>query len=280
MVAMNGDIQSQETWSRALENADYVFHFAAQTSISVANQDPHADFSANVLPVIRLLETCRQKRLTPIVLFSGTATQVGLTDRLPVDESFRDQPIDIYDIHKLMSEKYLQYYSRDAGIPSVTLRLANVYGPGAQVGSQDRGVFNLMIKRALVGETLTVYGTGERIRDYIFIDDVVRAFLAAGGQADNISGNHYVLGSGIGFRFVDAINLVADRAEALTGCRPAVVHVDPPNGVSPIEERDFVANTQRFQSATGWGPEVALADGIERTMRRVLESERLERTAK
>jgi len=278
-IAIHGDIQTPKPWLQALKGVDYVFHFAAQTSASVANEDPLADFSANVTPVLQMMETCRQQGLKPSVLFSGAVTQMGLSDRLPVDESFPDHPVIVYDIHKLMAEKYLQYYSADTGIPTVTLRLANVYGPGMQVSSQDRGVLNLMMRRALEGETLTVYGTGEQVRDYIYVDDVIRAFLTAGAWAQSISGNYYVIGSGTGFRIVDAINMVADRAEGITGRRPTVAHVTPPTPLPAIEERDFVANTQRFQSATGWDPLVSLADGIDRTMNHYLESQRVEQDA-
>jgi nucleoside-diphosphate-sugar epimerase len=263
---IQGDIQIQETWSKALDGVDYVFHFAAQTSASVANQDPLTDFGINVEPVLHMLETCRRKGLKPSILFSGTVTQAGIPPRLPVDESFQDLPIIVYDIHKLMAEKYLQYYCQDAGIPAVTLRLANVYGPGASVGSQNRGILNLMIRNGLKNEPLTVYGKGEWVRDYLFIDDAVGAFLLAGNAATNIGGNYYVIGSGTGTRIVDAINLVADRVQHHGGHRPEVVHVPPPESSSPIEDRNFVADTGKFRSATGWQPQVSLADGIDRTI--------------
>lgn len=261
-----GDIQSPKTWFDALQGVDYVFHLAAQTSARVANQDPIADLSANVLPVLHLLETCRLQGWKPTVLFAGTVTQCGLPSRLPVDESIQDLPIIVYDIHKLVAEKYLQYYARDIDIPTVTLRLSNVYGPGASVSAGDRGVLNRMMRGGLRGKPLTVFGDGASVRDYVFIDDVVDAFLTAGAQARYLSGNYYVIGTGRGFRIVDAINLVADRVKLRLGRRPAVVHVTPPDGISPIENRDFIADSGRFRSATGWVPRVNLSDGIDQTL--------------
>jgi nucleoside-diphosphate-sugar epimerase len=123
-----------------------------------------------------------------------------------------------------------------------------------------------MIDRALRGEALTVYGEGAFVRDYIFVDDVVRAFLLAGARADLLSGNHYLIGSGTGTRFVGAVNLVADRVALRKGHRPSVAHVAPPEAQLAIEERDFVANTGRFRKATGWTPMVSLAEGIDRTV--------------
>jgi nucleoside-diphosphate-sugar epimerase len=247
-----------------LDSVDHVFHLAAQTSSYVANNDPLADLEANVTPVLQMLEACRQGGLKPAILFSGTATEMGLPQRMPVDESAQDLPITVYDIHKLAGEKYLQFYSREAGVSTVTLRLANVYGPGRNVGSGDRGVLNLMVKNGLNNQPLTVYGDGTNVRDYIFIDDVVSAFLAAGADASKLSGNYYLVGSGEGTRIVDAFTLVADRIEFKMGFRPAIDHVPSPESLSPIEDRDFIADSRAFRLATGWVAQVSLSDGIDR----------------
>ena len=271
IVNIEGDVQDRETWKKSLGNVDYVFHFAAQTSASVAEQDPLADLNANVVPVIQMMEACRHSGLRPTVLFAGTTTQVGLPTQLPVDENFPDQPIIVYDIHKLAAEKYLQYYSNHLGIPTVTLRLSNVYGPGTNVSSSDRGVLNMMIKRAIEGQPLTVYGQGERVRDYVFIDDVVRAFLMAGAASELTMGKYYVIGSGTGTRIVDAMKMVADRVELRLGRRPEVTNVPAPATLLPIEERDFIADTGRFREATGWRAQVALAGGVDLTVEHFLE---------
>ena len=113
---------------------------------------------------------------------------------------------------------------------------------------------------------MTVFDDGHHVRDYVFIDDVVSAFLTAGSHSSELSGNYYVIGSGQGFRIVDAINLVADRVKLLHGYRPQVQHVPAPEGLSPIEERDFVADTGLFQAATNWRANVTLEQGIDRTI--------------
>lgn len=266
LVPIHGDLQNRDSWTKALDSVDCVFHFAAQTSVYVANQDPLADLEANVVPVLHMLEACRQLGAKPNVIFSGTVTQVGIPNQLPVNESFRDLPCTVYDTHKLMAEKYLQYYAGEAAIPTVTLRLSNVYGPGIGVGARERGFLTRMVQMGLDQKPLTVYGQGEQIRDYVYVQDVMRAFLMAGAQAHELSGNYYVIGSGDGLRIVDAVNLVADRVEHRVSCRPAVVFVTPPEGLSPIEHRDFVADTGKFRSATGWAPRISLKDGIDRTI--------------
>lgn len=262
---LSGDVRDRAVWERALDSVDVVFHFAAQTSVYVANENPSADLDINVLPMLHLLETCRQMGWRPVVLFSGTVTEVGIPTRLPVDETHPDQPITVYDLHKWMAENYLKYYAREGVVRGAVLRLSNVYGPGPKSSSADRGVLNAMIRKALKGEMLTVYGKGDSLRDYIYVEDVAQAFLMAGAHAESVNSQHFVVGSGQGHTLAEAFNLVADRVALKTGQRVPVIHVEPPTPQSPIEARNFVADSRRFSQATGWRARYRLAEGIDRT---------------
>ena len=261
-----GDIRDRAVWEAALTDVDVVFHFAAQTSVYVAEQNPSADLGINVVPMLHLLETCRDRSICPTILFSGTVTEAGLQASLPVNESYADRPITVYDLHKWMAENYLCHYARGGIVRGVVLRLANVYGPGPRSSSADRGVLNMMIRKALHGETLTIYGDGSYLRDYIYVEDVARAFLGAAANTDRVNGQYFVIGSGQGHTIAEAINLVADRVEKKTGQRAPVIHVEPPDSLSPIEARNFVADTARFTKATEWKASVSLIEGIDRTI--------------
>jgi nucleoside-diphosphate-sugar epimerase len=185
---------------------------------------------------------------------------------LPVDENHPDYPVTIYDLHKLMAEGYLKHYTAQDVVRGAVLRLANVYGPGAKSSSADRGVLNLMIQKALKGETLTVYGDGNYMRDFVYVEDVAHAFLEAGAKIDGVNGQHFVIGSGQGHTIAEAVNLVAERVALKTGQRVPVIHVEPPAALSQIETRNFVADTTRFSYATGWKARVSLVEGIDRTI--------------
>ena len=263
---MKADIAEEATWERALDGIDIVFHFAAQTGVSTANEDPVADFGANVLPMLRMLEACRKKNLHPVALFSGTVTEAGITDRIPVDENIPDNPVTVYDLHKMMAENYLKYYVRKGMVRGAVLRLANVYGPGPRSSGANRGVLNGMIEKALEGRTLTIYGQGDYVRDYIYVRDVVGAFLAAGASIDRLNGRHYVIGSGTGHTIAETVRMIASRVERISGFPVAVMHVDLPDGMSPIEQRNFVADTTHFSSRTGWMAGTSLAEGIDLTI--------------
>ena len=261
-----GDIRERAIWESTLQDSDIVFHFAAQTSVSAANENPFADLEINVLPMVHLLETCRLKGLQPIVLFAGTVTEWGIPKCLPVDETHAEEPITIYDLHKLAAENYLKLYVRLGIVAGAVLRLSNVYGPGPVSSSGDRGVLNAMVRKALKGEALPLYGSGHFVRDYVYVEDIARAFLMAGARIEHVNGQHFVVGSGHGHTLEDAFNLVAQRVALKTGQQVQVTHIKPDGPLSPIETRSFVADSSKFIHATGWRPSCSLGEGIDRTV--------------
>ncbi|MCP4351357.1 MAG: NAD-dependent epimerase/dehydratase family protein [Desulfobacterales bacterium] len=266
IIDIKGDIASKDIWDQVLKDTDIVYHFAAQTSVYVADENPYADLEINVFPMLNLLETCRNTGWQPVIVFSGTVTEAGIPETLPVSEGHKDNPITIYDLHKLTAESYLKYYSQQEFVQGVTLRLANVYGPGPKSSSADRGIINMMMRKALSGDPLTIYGNGDYLRDYVYVEDVISAFLKAAIYTDQLNGRHFVIGSGEGHTIARAVNLVADRVALKTGKRVTVKHIDPPSAQSAIESRNFVADTQQFSSATGWKPVYSLTDGIDKTL--------------
>ena len=263
---IDGDLRQPATWEKLLEGVDVVFHLAAQTSTYVANDDPASDLEGNVLPMVHLLEACRRNAWRPTVLFSSTVTVCGIPSRLPVDETPPDDPRTVYDLHKMMAERYLKYYVRNDFLRGAILRLANVYGPGPRSSRPDRGILNLMVRRAMAGEALTVYRPGTQLRDYVYVEDVVRAFLLAPVHIDLLNGRHFVIGSGEGHSILGAFRLVAERVALKTGRLVEVDLADPPSPQSPIESRDFVADTGRFSALTGWRAAHRLPEGIDRTV--------------
>jgi UDP-glucose 4-epimerase len=265
VVDIAGDVGQPDTWDRVAD-ADVIFHFAAQTSTAAAADDPDRDFYDNVTPMRLLLETCRQRRQRPLVLFAGTVTQTGIPSRLPVDEDAPDDPITVYDRHKLMAEGDLKAAASQGDVRGATLRLSNVYGPGAPGLRKDRDVLNRMIRSAVEGRPLTVFGSGEYVRDYVFIDDVVDAFVAAAAHPEPVNGRHFVVGSGRGVTIREAFELISARVRLLTGTTVPVTTTDRGGALLAIDQRHFVADPSRLSAATGWRPSWSLTDGIDRTI--------------
>lgn len=263
MIDIAGDVRDRATWTRALDHVDIVFHLAAQTGAVEAEADRHADFESNVRPVLHLLDACAGLALVPGLVFAGSVTQARSAS---ANGGAPDNPQSVYDEHKLAAERRLEERSRDGAVRAATLRLSNVYGPGPRSSAPVRGVLNEMIRKALGGEPLTVYGSGAFVRDYLHVTDAARAFLAAGEFVDRLSEGHYVVGSGVGHTIEAAFNLVADRVAARTGRAVRVVHADPPRPLSALQTRSFVADASPFRAATGWRPEWTLAAGIDQTL--------------
>ncbi len=260
------DMDSADMWREVAGTADVVFHLAAHTSLYAADEDPVGEFADTVLPMLGLIEACKSAKRPVGVVFAGTVTQAGLPIRLPVDESHPDTPITTYDIHKLMAETYLRHAQYRGWLEGGTLRLANVYGPGPSSSGIQRGVLNDMIRRAIAGEPLMVYRPSDLIRDYLYIDDVVAAFLRAGANVERLAGRHFVVGSGEGRSLSDTFTEVAQRVAAQTGRAEDVTEIEPPDGLFAIEFRSFVADSSAFRELTGWRPTVAFAEGIDRTI--------------
>ena len=267
LTRAEGDLGESRPWRQSLPGVDVVFHLAAQTSVYLAERDPAADWRANVQPMLSLLEACRALGCRPLILFAGTVTQCGLPERTPVDEAAPDRPATAYDRHKLEAEAALEQHVRDGVARGATLRLANVYGPGPASGSGDRGVLNQVMRRALRGEALTLYGTGSRVRDYVHVADAAEAFVAAALHGDAVDGRHFIVASGEGHTLAQAFELVAERAALLTGAKVPIERVAPPPRLSVIEDRDFVGDASRLRAATGWRPRIRLAEGIDMTLR-------------
>lgn len=266
VVDITGDVRDSNIFGSVLEDVDIVYHLAGQTSLYLADKNPLDDLEANVGPMLNLLETCRDRGWQPTIIFSGTVTEAGITESLPVNEAHRDCPASIYDMHKLMAENYLIYYARQGIVQGTSLRLANVYGPGPKSSSTDRGILNTMIRKALANEALNIYGTGEYLRDYIYIEDVVQAFIQAAIHIDRVNGKYFVIGSGEGKTINQAVRLVTDRVAQKTGKRVPIRHIDPPSTLHPVEYRNFVADPRLFIDTTDLKINYSLIEGIDHTI--------------
>jgi nucleoside-diphosphate-sugar epimerase len=263
---IEGDIRDKEILESVLLNYDIIFHFAAQTSVYISDLNPVSDININLIPLVNILDICEKKALSPIIIFSGTATEVGLNKKLFVNESVKDYPVTIYDLNKLLAETYLNYYCRKGIVKGAILRLANVYGPGPKSSAQERGVVNLMVKRAINKIPLTAYGNGEFVRDYIFIDDIINAFLTAAENIDKINGQYFYIGSGEGHSIIDMFKIIVERAFIRIGYRPNIQNIDPPENLALIEKRSFVADINKFVKYTKWQPTMDLTKGIDLTI--------------
>jgi UDP-glucose 4-epimerase len=256
------DLLKLESWIRICDSADIIIHLGGNTSLYEAEKNPKDHLISSQLPIKHMIDASQILSCFPRVIFASTATVYGLTKKIIVDESTNTNPITIYDNHKLLSEQQLKLATKDKIISGVSLRLSNVYGPSLALrGSYDRGIINEIAKMSINGNDLKIYGSGKYLRDYIYIDDVVEAFLAASltnsceSVFNVVNGKSHLLG--------DVFFMISSKVASLNGRKVAVSNVDWPEDAHEIEKRDFIASNDLLKSKTKWSPHVSLEQGIE-----------------
>lgn len=255
------DISERKSWGKIISRADLIYHLAGNTSAKTAENSPTNNFSTTVSPINYLYEAMLEKANYPRIIFTSTATIHGITANLKVNEKIQPRPLTIYDEHKLIAEKLLKLYNQFA-LESVTLRLANVYGQSVRdSASNDRGILNRIAKLALQGEDLVYYGDGNYIRDYVYIDDVVDALLVT-GSFPGITGEVFNIGTGVGTTLREAFKVVSSKVWEIAKVHTEIVSQPWPMDSSPIEFRNFIADTSHFKTLTGWTASTQFESGI------------------
>jgi len=261
------DLKNYNSWRKIVKQADIIFHLSGNTSINSSENDPENEFISETLPITNLVKASKELNRNPRVVYASTATIYGLTEELPVKEEHFPIPITKYDSNKLHAEKHLIMASKENIIESISLRLANVYGPSVnESSSYDRGILSKITKLSFENKKIPMYGAGNYIRDYIYIDDVVNAFLLSSifnyeeiRQSSEIVFN---VSSGKGTHVKTVFNMISKEVEKITGTNSQIESVPWPSHVNDIEKRNFIGSSKRLKSLTGWAPETSILDGI------------------
>lgn len=256
---VKGNILDRPLLNSLVENKDIIFHMAAQVGREISMEDPQLDANVNCTGTLNVLEACRTQAHMPKIVFAGSRGQVGEPVYLPVDEKHPDNPTDIYGINKLAAEKYCMLYHHVYDLPVVSLRLNNVYGPRCQMHANFYGILNWFMSNAMQNQLITVYGKGSQTRDYVYIDDVVDAFIRAAIVVET-SGEVYYIGSGVETIFIDMVQAVVQAVG-----KGEIVHIPFPESREKIDITKFVVSTEKFHQATGWTSAVDLKTGVEQT---------------
>jgi CDP-paratose 2-epimerase len=250
------DVRDAAAVRRIVTGAGTVFHFAAQVAVTTSLDDPIADCDVNVRGSLNVLEAARAQDDPPAVLFTSTNKVYGgmadVTLRRrgrryePSNGALRargfgeDRPLDFqspYGCSKGAADQYVLDYARSFGLRTALFRMSCIYGPH-QFGTEDQGWVAHFLIRALEEEPITLYGDGMQVRDILYVEDLVRAFLV---DEKNIS-------------LLELLDLIA----SLHGRRPKVLYEDWRTG----DQRYYVSDFSRFMAATGWRPLVNVREGI------------------
>lgn len=254
------DIRDRESMKMLVRDKDIIFNLAAQVSHNDSIQFPFLDADINYVGHLNVLECVRAHNPEAVIVHSGSRLQFGRIDCLPVDESHPLRPRTPYALNKTAAENCYLYYNQIHGLKTVCFRIANPYGPRSQMHHNKYSMVNWFIRQAMEGNTLTVFGNGEQIRDYIYVDDLADAFIRA-ALTEACYGEVFNVGSGIGTSFKE----MAESVVAAVGTG-SVCCIPWPDNYINVETGDYITNIAKLSRLTGWKQETTLAAGVAATV--------------
>ena len=254
------DVRQQSTMNYLVRDRAVVFNLAGQVSHIDSMRDPYTDLEINCRSQLTILEACRYNNPGAKVVFAGTRQIYGRPSSLPVDESHLVLPTDVNGINKAAGEYYHLVYNDVFGVRACSLRLTNVYGPRQLLKHNRQGFIAWFIRLAIEGRPIEIYGDGSQLRDFVYVDDAVDAFLRA-GSTDTCNGEAFNVGGDEPFSHRDLAALLVRIAGS-----GSVRYVEWPAGRKAIDIGSFYADSTKFKRVTGWAPAVPLAEGLARTV--------------
>jgi CDP-paratose 2-epimerase len=270
------DVRDKVRLHKAVAHAKSVFHFAAQVAVTSSLIDPTYDFEVNVGGTLNLLEAIRSMTNPPSLIFTstnkvyGNLSQVGLRDdqtRYKPEDSWimahgvsEKCPLDFhspYGCSKGAADQYIIDHVRSFGLPFAVFRMSCIYGPH-QFGTEDQGWVAHFLIRALEAQPITLYGDGKQVRDILFVDDLINAFLLAENNIGTAAGHAFNIGGGVA-NTVSLLELV-EFIDELRGTPTKTISEEWRTG----DQRYYVSDTSKFRAMTGWKPTVGVYQGVER----------------
>jgi CDP-paratose 2-epimerase len=269
-----GDVRDLDAVRRAVNGASAVFHFAAQVAVTTSLADPVADFEVNARGTLNVLEAVRAQRTPPPVVFTSTNKVYGALDDVPLRAGAgrylppaalargvaESRPVAFhspYGCSKGAADQYVLDWAHTYGVPAIVFRMSCIYGPH-QHGNEDQGWVAHLLRAAMRREPITIYGDGRQVRDVLFVDDLVAAFLLARERVRELAGEAFNVGGGPEntLSLLELVELIA----ALEGERPRI-ELAPWRAA---DQRWYVSDAGKLAAATGWAPTVGVADGVRR----------------
>lgn len=235
---------------------DVVFHLAAQVDLRASVSDPQYDARTNILGTINVCEASSAAGVRRVVYAASGGSRYGTPTELPVPETELAAPVSPYAVSKLAGELYLGAYGGMYGLSPVSLALSNVYGP-RQNPMGEAGVIAMFGLAALSGRSATIYGDGSSSRDYVFVDDVVEAFMLAAAAPLTVHGT-FNIGTGAQTSVAEVHRLVSQQSGQ---------SIPPGYGPPRTGELEAIAlDSRKAKEELGWRPAVDIEEGVRRTV--------------
>lgn len=254
------DVRDEYSMNCLVQDQDYLFNLAGQTSHLDSMQDPYTDLDINCRAQLSILEACRKHSPEIKIVFASTRQIYGKPDYLPVDEDHPIRPVDVNGVNKTAGEQFHILYHNVYDLRTCALRLTNTYGPRMRVRDARQTFLGIWVRLALENKPIRVFGDGLQLRDFNYVDDAVEAFLLAAtreeanGQVFNLAGE----------RALNLKELAELLVEANGGGEYELVPFPP--DLKRIDIGDYYSTNERIEKALGWTPRVPLREGLSRTL--------------
>ena len=256
---LEGDVRDGDACRRAVAGAEYVLHHAAEASVPRSMEDPWECADVNVGGTIRLLEAARAAGTVKRFVFASSSAVYGDTPGSSKHEASQTDPLSPYASSKLAGELFCRNFFRLHGLPTVSLRYFNVYGPGQDPDGDYAAVIPKFLSALVRGETPVVYGDGEQSRDFLYVSDVVEANLRAAAATRPVGGKVFNVGSGQSA----SLKQVLETLGRILG-RPIEAERGP---ARPGDVKYSRADVAAAAGLLQFTPSVSLTDGLARTLR-------------
>lgn len=237
-----------------------IFHLAGTSGSTASNADPQKSFRVNTFATVNLCEQIAKYSPKTKLVISSSRLEYGKPQYLPVDEKHPTIPTSVYGLSKLTATQMALIYNRNFGLDVVIFRASNVYGPHKISQFSGYNVTNYFIDLALKDKTLTVYGDGKQIRDYIYVDDMVDAFILA-ALSPKSNGQVYNLGFGEGIEFRKMAQLIIKIAK-----RGKIKFLKWPKDFKEVETGSYISDISKIKTELGFKPRIDFAQGIKNTL--------------
>ncbi|HZE12329.1 MAG TPA: NAD-dependent epimerase/dehydratase family protein [Chthoniobacterales bacterium] len=253
------DVRDTHSLRHLVQDKDYLFNLAGQTSHLDSMTNPMPDLEINCQAQLSILETCRAGNPKIKIVFASTRQIYGRPARLPVDETHPLNPVDVNGINKIAGEQYHLLYNNVHGIAATALRLTNTIGPRMRIKDARQTFVGLWVRQLLEGKPISVWG-GKQLRDFTDVEDAVDAFLMAAASATT-NGEIYNLG---GSEVIDLAGLAKLMIE-VNGAGHFDIREFPADRLA-IDIGDYYSDFSKIRTQLGWEPKRTLRETIEATL--------------